>query len=327
MSAGKAATPLGKLSEALGEAKSRRIGWLTTGPAQALLLFIIVFPTIVTVYISLTWWTPLDGEPWTKAYRSFAWFDNYVEIFRDAKLFGALGRTLFMVAIAVALEFALGFGLALLFVDRFRFRPVYYTLILMPMMVVPAVAGYMFLMLFQSSGPVNQIISAVTGRPFDVAWLANERFATAAVIAAEVWQWTPMVFLILLAGLMSVPEDQLKAARLLGANEFQILLRISIPRIRAVIAIAIGIRVIEGLKLFDVMYIMTKGGPGVATETLSLYIYKRTYGDLEWAYVSALGLTIVIVMSLIALCLLALAKRRGGPSATIAPAAPAPGAG
>lgn len=311
MSSGNAAKTPGKLSESLGERKSRQIGWLLTGPAQALLLFIVVFPTIVTVYVSLTLWTPLDGQPWTQAYRWFAWFDNYVEIFHDAKLFSALGRTLLMVAIAVALEFAFGFGLALLFVDRFRFRPIYYTLILMPMMVVPAVAGYMFLMLFQSTGPINQMISAISGQTFDVTWLANERLSVVAVIVAEVWQWTPMVFLILLAGLMSVPEDQVKAARLLGASGLQILHRISIPRIKVVMAIAIGIRLIEGLKLFDIMYIMTRGGPGVATETLSLYIYKRTYGDLEWAYVSALGLTIVLAMSLIALCLLELAKRRG----------------
>ena len=311
MSSGQAAKAFGKLSEAFGETKTRQIGWLTTGPAQALLLFIVVFPTVVTVYVSLTWWTPLDGAPWTQAYRSFAWFDNYVQIFHDAKLFNALGRTLFMVAVAVALEFTFGFGLALLFVDRFSLRPIYYTLILMPMMVVPAVAGYMFLMLFQSTGPINQIISMVSGQPLNVAWLANEKLAVAAVIAAEVWQWTPMVFLILLAGLMSVPEDQLKAARLLGASELQVLWRISLPRIKAVMAIAIGIRAIEGLKLFDIMYIMTRGGPGVATETLSLYIYKRTYGDLEWAYVAALGLTIVLAMSLIALCLLAVTKRAG----------------
>jgi multiple sugar transport system permease protein len=298
----------GKLVEAMGKKKSDQIGLLTTLPAQLLLIFIIVFPTIVTVYISLTWWTPLDGIPWTEAYQSFAWFDNYVELFSDQKLINALLRTLFIVCIAVAFEFVLGFGLALLFVDKFRMRPLYYTLILMPMMVVPAVAGYMFLMLFQSTGPINQIVSAVIGHPFEVVWLADENLAVIAVIVGEVWQWTPMVFLILLAGLMSVPEDQIKAARLLGANTGQVLWRISIPRIKAVMAIAIGIRFIEGIKLFDIMYIMTKGGPGVATETLSLYIYKRTYGDLEWAYVSALGLAIVLTMSLVALGLVATIK-------------------
>lgn len=301
----------GKLAEAMGSRTSARIGLITTLPAQLLLLFIVVFPTIVTVYISLTWWTPLDGIPWTEAYQSFAWFDNYTSILDDQKLIDALVRTLFIVVVAVAFEFAFGFGLALLFVDRFRLRPLYYTLILMPMMVVPAVAGYMFLMLFQSTGPINQIISAVIGQPFEVVWLADENLAVVAVIVGEVWQWTPMMFLILLAGLMSVPEDQIKAARLLGATDAQVLWRISIPRIKAVMAIAIGIRFIEGLKLFDIMYIMTKGGPGVATETLSLYIYKRTYGDLEWAYVSALGLAIVICMSLAALGLV-VAFRAGG---------------
>jgi multiple sugar transport system permease protein len=301
----------GKLAEAMGAKKSAQIGLLTTLPAQLLLVFIIVFPTIVTVYISLTWWTPLDGIPWTEAYQSFAWFDNYTSILEDQKLINAVLRTLFMVSIAVAFEFVLGFGLALLFVDRFRLRPLYYTLILMPMMVVPAVAGYMFLMLFQSTGPINQIVAALIGQPFEIVWLADEHLAVVAVIIGEVWQWTPMVFLILLAGLMSVPEDQIKAARLLGASSGQVLWRISIPRIKSVMAIAIGIRFIEGLKLFDLMYIMTKGGPGVATETLSLYIYKRTYGDLEWAYVSALGLAIVLSMSLIALGLVAAVKASG----------------
>jgi multiple sugar transport system permease protein len=298
----------GKLTEAMGDAQSRRVGRLTTWPAQALLMFIVLFPTIVTVYVSLTAWTPLDGKPWTQAYKTFWWFENYWEILSDRKLFAALGRTLFIVIIAVGFQVLFGLGLALLFVNNFRARPLYYTLILMPMMVVPAVAGYMFLMLFQSTGPINQIISVILGHSFEVVWLANETLAIVAVIVGEVWQWTPMVFLILLAGLMSVPEDQIKAARLLGANWAQIIWRISLPRIKGVLAIAIGIRLIEGLKLFDIMYIMTKGGPGVATETLSLYIYKRTYGDLEWAYVSALGLVIVITMSLLGLALVALMR-------------------
>jgi multiple sugar transport system permease protein len=311
MSAGKKAPVTGRLSEALGAEKSRQVGIITTAPAQALLIFIIVFPTIVTIYISMTWWTPLDGVSWVQAHQFWAWFDNYAELFRDDRLAGALGRTLFIVFVAVGLEFILGFGLAVLFVDKFALRPIYYTLLLMPMMVVPAVSGYMFLMLFQSTGPVNQFASMITGQTIDYVWLANDGLALAAVITADVWQWTPMMFLILLAGLMGVPEDQIKAARLLGANWGQILWRISLPRMKIVIAIAIGIRFIEAFKLFDIMYIMTRGGPGVATETLSLYIYKRTYGDLEWAYVAALGLSIVIVMSLIAVTLFMVAKKAG----------------
>lgn len=299
----------GRLADPLGPRLTRRIGNATTLPAQLMLVFIIAFPTLVTVYISLTAWTPLDGITWVKAYTSWSWFDNYVEIFQDDRFGNAILRTLFLVVIAVAAEFLLGFGLALLFVDKFAFRPVYYSLFLLPMMVVPAVSGYMFLILFQSTGPINQLISFVTGQPFDLVWLTSRSLAPFAVIAADVWQWTPMMFLILLAGLIGVPQDQIKAARLLGASWAQILTRISLPRIRAVIVIAIGIRFIEAFKLFDVMFIMTKGGPGVATETVSLYLYKRTFGDLEWAYVAAIGLTIVIVMSLIAMGTLAVVRR------------------
>jgi multiple sugar transport system permease protein len=299
----------GRLADALGPRLTRRIGVATTLPTQLLLIFIIAFPTLVTVYISLTAWTPLDGVTWVKAYTSWSWFDNYIEIFQDGRLGGAIARTLFLVAIAVAAEFLLGFALALLFVDKFAFRPVYYSLFLLPMMVVPAVSGYMFLILFQSTGPINQLIGFLIGHPFEMVWLTNRTTATIAVIAADVWQWTPMMFLILLAGLIGVPQDQIKAARLLGASWGQILTRISLPRIRAVIVIAIGIRFIEALKLFDVMFIMTKGGPGVATETVSLYLYKRTFGDLEWAYVAAIGLTIVIVMSLAAVGTLFVLRR------------------
>lgn len=301
----------GKLADAVGPRLTRRIGIAATLPAQLLLIFIIAFPTLVTVYISLTAWTPLDGIAWYKAFTSWSWFDNYLEILDDDRFGGAILRTLLLVTCAVAAEFLLGFALALLFVEKFAFRPVYYSLFLLPMMVVPAVSGYMFLILFQSTGPINQLISFLIGRPFELVWLTSRALAPVAVIAADVWQWTPMMFLILLAGLIGVPQDQIKAARMLGAGWGQILWRISLPRIRAVVLIAIGIRFIEALKLFDVMFIMTKGGPGVATETVSLYLYKRTFGDLEWSYVAAIGLTIVIVMSVAAVGTLSLVRRLG----------------
>lgn len=298
-----------RLAEALGPRASRRFGTLSTLPGQLLIIFIFAFPTVVTIYISLTSWTPLDGVSWLDAHLFWSWFDNYANVFQDGRLAGALGRTLLMVVLAVGLQFVLGFGLALLFLDRFVGRAVYYSLFLLPMMVVPAVSGYMFLILFQSTGPINQFISLFVSGDFEMVWFTNKTTAFAAVVAADVWQWTPMMFLILLAGLIGIPEDQIKAARLLGASWAQVLWRISLPRIKMVIAIAIGIRFIEGLKLFDVMYIMTRGGPGVATETLSLYLYKRMYGDLEWSYVAALGLTIVIVMSLLGLCGFVLVRR------------------
>ena len=244
---------------------------------------------------------------------SLNWFDNYVEIFQDGRLWGSVGRTFLIMAVVVPIEFLLGLGLAILFVDRFHGKRIFYVILLMPMMIVPSVAGYMFFMLFQSNGPINQIISGITGLDFDVVWLGHPIRSMIAIMVADIWQWTPLMFLILLAGIISVPEDQLKAATLLGANWAHKFWRIVLPRMKVVMVIALVIRSVEAFKLFDIMWIMTKGGPGYSTETISVYIYKLTFFDLEWAYVSTAGLVIMIFLSLFAVAgLIAMgrAKRR-----------------
>jgi multiple sugar transport system permease protein len=167
------------------------------------------------------------------------------------------------------------------------------------MMVVPAVAGYMFFMLFQSGGPVNDILSFFTGAPVTIAWLSDPDLALFAVIVSDIWQWTPLMFLILLAGMVGVPEDQLRAATLLGASWTTRFRTIVLPRMKTIIIIALAIRVIENFKVFDNFYIMTGGGPGVATETISIYIYKVTQQELIWGYVAAVALVILITLSVV----------------------------
>ena len=290
-------------------AQGRRLGNLMIVPAQLLLVFIVVFPLLMQIYISMTYWGPTDGVSWIYAYRSLNLFDNYVTFFSDGSLWAAILRTLFIMAVAVPLEFLLGLGLATLFVDSFPGRRIFYSILLTPMMVVPAVAGYMFYMLFQSNGPINQILSVLTHSNIQLVWLSVPHLALAAVIAADVWQWTPLVFLILLAGMLAVPEDQLKAAMMLGATWPQRFRRIILPRMRTVIIIVIILRLVEAFKLFDVMFVMTRGGPGTATETISLYIYKQTFNDLEWSYVAAIGLTLLVILSVLAVLGMRLMKR------------------
>ena len=295
------------------ERLGRRLGIRMTIPAQLLLVFIVTFPALMLIYLSLTWWGPLDGTTWIYAFESLNWFDNYVEIFQDGRLWGSIGRTFLIMAVVVPIEFLLGLGLAVLFVDRFHGKRIFYVVLLMPMMIVPSVAGYMFFMLFQSNGPINQIISGITGLDFDVVWLGHPIRSMIAIMVADIWQWTPLMFLILLAGIISVPEDQLKAATLLGANWAHKFWRIVLPRMKIVMVIALVIRSVEAFKLFDIMWIMTKGGPGYSTETVSVYIYKLTFFDLEWAYVSTAGLVIMIFLSLFAvvgLIAMGRAKRR-----------------
>ncbi|MBB1247733.1 sugar ABC transporter permease [Rhizobium sp. G21] len=282
------------------DVESGRLGFRLTLPAQILVLFISVFPLLMQLYISLTDWSPLDGVPWWMAWESWNTFANYTDLAIDTRFWDAVGRTLLVMAVCVPAEFLLGFGLALLFMDDFRGKRLFYSIMLMPMMVVPAVAGYMFFMLFQSGGPVNDIISSLIGQPFSLAWLSSPQWALVAVMIADIWQWTPLMFLILLAGLAGVPDDQLKAATLLGASWPQKFRTIILPKMKTIIIIALAIRVIENFKIFDTLYIMTGGGPGVATETISVYIYKVTQNDLIWGYVAAIALAILIVLSVAA---------------------------
>ena len=277
-----------------------RLGFRLTLPAQILVLFISLFPLLMQLYISLTDWSPLSGIGWWNAWELWNSFANYTDLAADGRFWSALWRTAIVMLVCVPVEFLLGLALATLFADEFPGKRVFYSILLMPMMVVPAVAGYMFFMLFQSGGPVNDILTRLTGYPVTVAWLSDPTLALLAVMVADIWQWTPLMFLILLAGLVGVPEDQMKAATLLGANAWQRFTTIVLPRMKAIIIIALAIRLIENFKIFDTLFIMTGGGPGVATETISVYIYKVTTQDLIWGYVAAIALAILIVLSIVA---------------------------
>lgn len=282
------------------DTEATRLGFRLTLPAQILVLFISAFPLLMQLYISLTDWSPLSGIGWWNAWELWNSFANYTDLASDGRFWSALGRTAIVMLVCVPAEFLLGLALATLFMDEFPGKRLFYSIMLMPMMVVPAVAGYMFFMLFQSGGPVNDILSSLTGMPVTIAWLSDPVLALIAVMVADIWQWTPLMFLILLAGLVGVPEDQIKAATLLGANSWQRFITIVLPKMKTIIIIALAIRVIENFKIFDTLYIMTGGGPGVATETISVYIYKVTTQDLIWGYVAAIALAILLVLSVVA---------------------------
>ncbi|MDI3338619.1 sugar ABC transporter permease [Defluviimonas aestuarii] len=286
----------------------QKMGFWFILPTFLLLLFIVIFPFFMQLYLSVTWWTPLEGIPWYSAWEVFSWFDNYLTLATDPRLWGALWRTALIMIVAVPAQFFLGMALAYLFIDQFPGRKLFYSILLTPMMIVPAVVGLMFFLLFQGTGPVN----AHLGLPADFSWLTDVNRAMISVIIADIWQWTPLMFLILLAGMLGVPSDQLLAARLLGGSNWQNFVKIILPRMKTVIIIALVLRTVECFKIFDLIYIMTKGGPGVQTETISVFLYKQTFGDLEWSYVAAIGLTILIVLSVIAAKGLAYMARKQG---------------
>lgn len=271
-----------------------------TMPAQYVLMLIIIFPLLMVVYLSMTSWTPTRGGNWQEAYHFWDWGKNYVDVFKDPFFWRAMGRTFLIVAIAVPLEFILGLSLAFLFVENFPFKRVLYALQLVPMMVVPAVAGYMFWVLFQSNGPINFVISAVTGSAFELPWLSSSFTATIAVIIAEVWQWTPLMFLIFLSGLVGLPEDQMRAAEMLGASFWQKLRWLILPMMKPIIIIALVLRGMEAVKIFDAIFLMTAGGPARGTESISIYMYKVAFQQVRWSFSAAAALIVLVIMTIIA---------------------------
>ena len=281
-------------------AAGRRLGKMMVAPGQLLLLLLVLFPVIMEVYLSLTTWSPSGGTDWYMAYQDWTWFSNYWEGITSRKFLETILRTGFVTVAAVSLEFLFGFCLAVLYAERFPLKRVFTVLMLVPMMVVPAVSGFVFFLLLQSDGPVNSILSLVWPGDVSIPWLIDPTWALISVILVDVWQWTPLMFLILLSGILAVPEDQMNAAGILGASWRFRLQTLVIPLMKPIIIIALIIRSMEAFKLFDAAWLLTQGGPGEASTTISVLLYREAFLGSQWSYVAALAIIVMIGISVVA---------------------------
>ncbi|WP_119168391.1 carbohydrate ABC transporter permease [Algihabitans albus] len=261
-------------------------------PGQLISLFVLVVPLLVALALSFTTWSPTRGSLFDA---SFEGLFNYEELlFYDTRFVEAVVRTLVLAVVCLSLEFVIGLGMAVLFMREFRGKSLIFSTLLTPMMVLPVVVGYTFWMLFQSNGPINQMLELLLGDGAGLEWFRSASLATATVIITEVWHWTPLFFLILLSGLNSVPENPIRAAVILGASPRQVFWRIILPMLLPVIVVAFVIRSMEIIKLFDEVFMLTRGGPGSSTETISLYIYKLAFNDFQLAYGAAAAFLVLL---------------------------------
>jgi multiple sugar transport system permease protein len=266
-------------------------------PGQLLMLFIVAFPAAVAIYIGFTEWTPTSGDNVWGAYHYWHWFDGYWEALSSSGFWAAIWRTVIFTAVAVGVEFALGFALALLFLREFRARGLVTLFFLLPMMVIPAVSGFIFFMLFQVDGPLNQALAALVRHPVQIHWLDNPDIVLWSAILVDIWQWTPLMFLILLSGLVALPEDQMNQARILGAkfrHQFRYLI---LPMMWPIMLIALIIRAIEVFKVFDAPFLLTGGGPGDASTTISIWLYREVIINTRWGFGSAAAIIVLILVS------------------------------
>ncbi len=212
----------------------------------------------------------------------------------------ALGRTFYFAGTAVILELVFGFLLAMLVYRQFRGRRFYITIFLIPMMVVPVVVGYNFSMIYVDSGPLNQILSPFLeffGINPRVRWLSHPVAAQWAVILADVWQWTSLTFLIFLSGFTALPQQLINAARVLGASRWQIFWWVQFPLLKPAIVIAVIIRSMEALKLFDQVVLLTFGGPGTATETIAFFLWRQVWQFNKYSFGAAASVLLLIIFS------------------------------
>jgi multiple sugar transport system permease protein len=201
----------------------------------------------------------------------------------------------------IAIQFVLGLGLALVVVDELRGKRFIIPLLMLPVMMVPVVVALGWRLLWDSQyGPINQILSIILRRDVDILWLTQKWPALFAVLVTDVWQWTPFMFLILLAGLSSLNPELYEAAALDGAGWWEELREITLPGLAPVIAVAILFRALDAFKIFDQIFMLTQGQPGTSTETISWYIYQVGYKFFNLGYAAAVSYLLLIFLTVVA---------------------------
>ena len=277
----------------------RNFKYLLVGPAIFVLLLVGVFPLVYLLTVSF------QGITMTETSTDFIGSANYKQLFDDARLWQALLHTLIITAIALPLELVLGLTMAQLFLDRLPGRAIFIALLVLPVVASPIVSGATWALLFNHRfGPINQIIGWIAGKETILLWTINRDLVYPAIIAAEIWQWTPFMFLLLLAALGNVDRSQLEAAAIDGASWWRTFSRIVLPAIAPVMTVAILIRGLDLFRLFDIVWALTQGGPGTMTETISVFTYVKGFQQFETSYTAAVALLVIILLSALVMFLL-----------------------
>lgn len=272
--------------------------WPFVLPAMLVVSGIIVFPWVFTIWMSLQEWK-VGGSS------AFVGLSNYARLFTDTRFIEATVNTLIYTVLAVVLPLLLGIIAALVFHARFPARGFLRGIFVMPMMATPVAIALVWTMMFHPQlGVMNYLLSLV-GIPPQL-WIFHPATVIPSLVLVETWQWTPLVMLILLGGLAAIPTEPYESALIDGANRWQMFRYITLPMLGPFILVAAIIRTIDAVKSFDIIFAMTQGGPGTASETINLYLYSVAFVYYDVGYGSAIAVvffTLVVALSVLLLYL------------------------
>ena len=280
------------------ERNEHQLAWILVLPALGMIVLIAFFPLLWTVWGSLhvhDLRMPWRGQP-------FIWFMNYTEALTDARFWEAVAHTVFFTLWSVAAEMIVGLLLALALHHAYHGRGLVRTAVLLPWAIPTVVTALVWRFMFESpSGIVNAMLIDLGVRSEPIVWFIHTTTAWVPVILADVWKTTPFVALLLLAGLQNIDPSLYEAARVDGARPWQQFLHITFPLLQPALLVALIFRTLDAFRVFDLIYVMTNGGPGTATEPIALYTFNVLFQNLRFGFGAALSVVIFLVTFVLAL--------------------------
>jgi multiple sugar transport system permease protein len=288
---------------------SERIwGYVLAAPAMTLVALMALAPIMAALWLSLRHRLPIFDVD------EFVGLANYLDLLGDERFRAAVGTTLYFTCLSVGLELPIGLGLALLLDgltdERTRFGRLAQTVAIVPWAVPTVVSAQIWLWLYQPDyGLLNYVLARI-GVDAPIDWLADPRWAIHAAVLMDVWKTTPFAALMLLAGLKALPRELRAAARIDGAGWWDGFRSVTLPLLTPVILITLVFRTMDAVRVFDAVYVLTGGGPGNATETLSIYAYKTLFQSLQLGYGSALATAMFLISATLSFFYMTLLRRQ-----------------
>jgi len=275
--------------------------WPFVIPALVVVLAIIVFPWLFTIWMSFNEWKV--GSP-----IAFVGFANYIRLPNDPRFVEAVGHTVVYTVLSVLLPVIFGTFAAVVFHAKFPFRGILRAIFIMPMMATPVAIALVWTMMFHPQlGVLNYLLSLVGIGP--QLWVFHPATVIPSLVLVETWQWTPLVMLIVLGGIAALPTEPYESAQIDGAGIWQMFRYITLPLILPFIFIAAMIRTIDAVKSFDIIFAITQGGPGSASETINVYLYSVAFVYYDLGYGSAIAVIFFVLIIVLAAVLLYLRQR------------------